>query len=1204
MITVTKRFAIVLLVVLSPILWIRAQIELQHVSTFYTDNFDAGAAEIVAYDASSKRIFFTNADNNSIGVLDVADPANPVLIDYISQAAYGGGVNSVAVASGVVAVAVEANDKVDAGRVTFWSTDGAFLADYEVGALPDMITFDASGTKLFVANEGEPNDAYTVDPEGSISIIDLSAGVQEGVVTHIAFEGLGSKEDLVAQGIRIFGPNASVAQDLEPEYIAVSDDNSTLYVVCQENNALIVVDVNSATASAILPLGTKDHSIVGQGVDASNRDDLINITNYPIQGMFMPDAIKYITIDGQSFLLSANEGDARDYDGYSEEARVKDLILDPTAYPNADLLQQDDMLGRLLSTTASGDIDGDGDVDIIHSYGARSFSIWNATTGALVWDSGDQFEQIVARELPANFNCQNDDNDFDSRSDDKGPEPEAIEVAVIGDKTYAFVGLERIGGIMIYDITIPTAPEFVQYINNRNFSADVESREVGDLGVECILYVAPDDAPNGEYMIITANEVSGTISIFQQKSEEGITTPNMLTGLNGYETEDFFTVGESINGYRPTGIWDGLGAISADEYVRLYVNSEITSAAGYPYTLANGTQLRGSRVHMMEISKSDMQVTDAKLAYHTIIDRSGSEVTSGLQLEGDEATDGLTRLCSAVLFESGEYGLEDDIFFTGEESGNGTEFCLDIANEVLYAAPWLGRASWENVTLLEAPEGQVAVLIGDDRAPAPLLLYIGEKQSGGNFLERNGLSEGKLYVWVADNGATTPEEFKGTGSDQSGKFVEIDIYEPGAAGYDALGFATIEKQDELAASVGAFFFSRPEDVATNPENGTQAVMASTGRGQLYPSDDFGTTYRIDMDFGDMSADLTILYDGDDAGAGQFEDGDFGLRSPDNLEWASDGFIYLQEDKSTRLNAFGGLSGEEASIWKLDPVSGSLTRIAQVDRSAVPSGMTDGAVGDIGNWETSGIIDVSDLFSTPAEEILLIATVQAHSVRDGIIASEELVQGGQLNFIRGPREEVAEAPIGTCEAPSWVRVRPSSANRYSVQWERVRGARGYILDIEMVGGKPQSIRIPVRSSKVRISLPSGRVAQVSITTICSDGTETEIGRKYYLRSTEKANAAYSQSPIEVEEVYGSVASLQVGVAPNPTSGIIQITHEGAQQFTRLQVFNANGALVLTQALNDRDNAHKIDISNLSQGLYFISLTDNIGNHWEGRLLKVD
>ena len=254
-------------------------------------------------------------------------------------------------------------------------------------------------------------------------------------------------------------------------------------------------------------------------MDASNDAADIEFKNWPTLGMYMPDAIKHVTIGGKSYIVSANEGDSRDYDGYSEEERVADLTLDPDAYPDAADLQQDVNLGRLKTTSADGDYDGDGDVDQIYSYGGRSFSIWDAF-GNLVYDSGNEFGKIIANLDPDNFNSNNDENDSKkSRSDDKGVEPEAIEIITKGDTILALIGLERQGGIMVYNISNPLEPYYVNYINNRDFTA-TDATMAGDLGVEDIVYIPAEQSPNGEALIVTANEVSGTVTVFGTEFED------------------------------------------------------------------------------------------------------------------------------------------------------------------------------------------------------------------------------------------------------------------------------------------------------------------------------------------------------------------------------------------------------------------------------------------------------------------------------------------------------------------------------------------------------------------------------------------------------------------------------------------------------------------------------------------------------------
>ena len=418
-----------------------------------------------------------------------------------------------AASHGLIAVAVKA-DSVDAnGQIVFLNPDGEVLAHVEAGALPDMVTFTPDGMKVLAANEGEPSGDYTIDPEGSVTLVDLSGGVEnlsQANVTQLSFAAF--NDGGLDPAIRIFGTNASVAQDLEPEYIAVAPDGSTAYVVLQENNALAIVDIAAAEVTALVALGFKDHHLPAAGLDASDKDGVINIRHWPVLGMYMPDSIAAFAVNGQTFVISANEGDARDYDGYSEETRVADLTLDPTAYPDAATLQVPENLGRLKTTTATGDADGDGDVDQIYSYGARSFSIWDSQ-GALVWDSGDQFERILAERVPDFFNAQGGD-EFDSRSDDKGGEPEAATIGIIDGRIYAFIGLERMSGIFVYDVTEPTAPVFIDYVSNWNPAGNTEDGSAGDVSPEGFAFVAAADSPTGGPLLVVANEFSGTVTVY------------------------------------------------------------------------------------------------------------------------------------------------------------------------------------------------------------------------------------------------------------------------------------------------------------------------------------------------------------------------------------------------------------------------------------------------------------------------------------------------------------------------------------------------------------------------------------------------------------------------------------------------------------------------------------------------------------------
>lgn len=890
-------------------------ITISSLGVYATGILGESAAEIVAYHAGTQRAYVVNGGDKTLDILDVSDPTAPTLISQIDMTAFGDAATSVDVFGDLLAVAVPAAEKTDPGSVLFLDPDGAVLAQVTVGALPDMITFTPDGRFVLTANEGEPNDDYTVDPEGSISIIDVSAGIDGLSDANVRTAGFAHFNDAKLDlRIRIYGPNATVAQDLEPEYIAISPDSTTAFVTLQENNALAVVDIANAEVTALLPLGFKnfdaptatldsytlaDLPVLGvteagqeillggfsglfyegmddsgrhifithtdrgpnpepmdvdgdgvnerpfalpdfqpvivrlaldaegnieileqigltrgdgtpltglpnlageagkayadeepvdlfgnpldldplgadlegivraddgtywmvdeyrpaiyhftpdgvlaaryvpagsnnaetgvnvgeealpaiyaqrranrgfeavalrdgilyafiqspidnpdtakdssskastlvrilafdtnaketvgeyfyrldgkgvdkigdavvmsdgaflvlerddavgssarklvyqididaatnflgydlprgvelqsdlglarlgitpvakrlfvdlgaigynlvdkpeglalideatiavindndfgtggafdpatglleenpnptpvvlgivhlgsNGLDASDKDDGVNIRNWPVMSMYMPDAIAAYTVDDELYLVTANEGDARDYAGFSEEKRLADLVLDAALFPNAAELQQSANLGRLRVSTASTDANGDGLVDRIAAYGGRSFSIWNAA-GNLVFDSGDAIERITAELLPEGFNSSGENDSFDSRSDDKGPEPEALALGEIDGRTYAFVGLERIGGVMVWDITDPRAPVFVTYANNRDFTVATEM--AGDLAPEGIVFVAAADSPTGRPMLLVANEFSGTTTMW------------------------------------------------------------------------------------------------------------------------------------------------------------------------------------------------------------------------------------------------------------------------------------------------------------------------------------------------------------------------------------------------------------------------------------------------------------------------------------------------------------------------------------------------------------------------------------------------------------------------------------------------------------------------------------------------------------------
>lgn len=509
-------------------------LDIEYVTSYLVDA--TGSAEIVAHDPSSERLFVLNSEGQKLEIIDFSNINTISTLNSIDLSSFGDP-TSVAYNNGIVAVSISKGFSED-GIIVLSDIDGANQSSVIVGNLPDMVAFTPDGTKLLVANEGQPNDDYSIDPEGSISIIDVTGGLSNITQSNVSNLNFNSYDPLISTlrnaGIRIFGPNATVSQDLEPEFITFSSNSETAYVTLQENNAVAVVDLTNNTIPVIVPLGLKDYSLSGNTIDTSDETDFINHANWPIKGMYMPDAIASYQVNGTTYLITANEGDAREYDTFEEESKIgkNSFVLDPTVFPNADFLKLESNLGELKATLVNGDIDNDGDFDEIHTFGARSFSIWNGSTGALVYDSGDDFERITAADPTYGvlFNASNSNNNLKNRSDNKGPEPEGVTIAEINGEFYAFITLERIGGFMTYNVTDPTNPIFEKYINNRDLGDD----EGGDLGPEGIIYVKPEDSPNNTALVIMANEVSSTLSFYALNTTT-LSTNNFNSTTNNFK---------------------------------------------------------------------------------------------------------------------------------------------------------------------------------------------------------------------------------------------------------------------------------------------------------------------------------------------------------------------------------------------------------------------------------------------------------------------------------------------------------------------------------------------------------------------------------------------------------------------------------------------------------------------------------------------
>ena len=602
--------------------------------------------------------------------------------------------------------------------------------------------------------------------------------------------------------------------------------------------------------------------------------------------------------------------------------------------------------------------------------------------------------------------------------------------------------------------------EEIENIVQKDLVLDLEDLGIDPDNVEGMTW-GPDLADGRKSLIMVSdnNFNDSQITQFLGFAVDVTDEPAQAYGLDNedtdYDIDPLFTVGNEINGYTPPGILDGIGAYTLDsDTVRLLVNHELAvndfeDIGDVPSTYyvlgdkGNPIELSFARISYFDVNSETLEIEDAGLAFDRIYDRAGQvmndpsqffiegarnlnqaveEDDQGVAVPDGDSIWGFNRFCSSALFEANWFGdgrgLTDRIYFAGEETDGGTEWAVDIENNDIWAVPMMGRGRWENITLVDTgTTDKVAFLMGDDAQARPMYLYVGDKESDANagFLERNGLADGKLYLWKADEAGLTSssEGFVGAGTMKSGTWIEVPNFDPslaGTTGYDSQGYLTQEALLDFQEDNGAFQFSRPEDVSTNPEDGMEVVYASTGRpGFDNGADTWGIVYTVKLNFDDngdpLGADLTILYDGD-------QDFERTLRSPDNLDWADDGYIYIQEDRANGDLFASQANKNEASIVRLDPdeFGGDPLRIAEINRDVVvPAGTTDSRPDTVGAWETSGILDVSELFDRDPGS-LFVFDVEAHSIRDGVIAEKNLVEGGQLAFLHVNDREVDDPVV--------------------------------------------------------------------------------------------------------------------------------------------------------------------------------------------------
>ncbi len=990
-------------------------------------------SEISAYVSIGGKLFvLSSGGGDTLQVTDASVPSLPVLLE---RKGYGGYIStSVAAYKNLVAVALvpssyDTNPSKGVVRFYRMGSNGALTAlqDVEVGYLPDGIAFSGNGRQLVIANEGQPSSNYGLDPIGSIGIIDITNPTKTPSFsyTDLSFAGVS-----LPTGVRVSGPTGtSQAKDIEPEYVSILGGKA--YVTLQENNAVAVVDLVTRRILEVRALGSVNFR--KQAVDLSDRDGASNASVFlpklgqAFEGLRMPDGIAAFSVRGENFFITANEGDAREYGSYVDVTRN-------AASPNG-------RLNTIKNPAPSGP-------NTTTAIGSRSLSIFNANTGALVWDSGTSLQTIaVAAGVYA-----------DSRSDDKGVEVESVITTKLNGRTYAIAALERSSKttVVVFDVTTPAKSSYVSHL-----VID------GSVSPEGLQVIPAKDSPTGRAQLMISNEVSNTLDMVDLKGliespgvgSAGFFQPTMLKDVAGgpaLQVSSLITNGEFTNSlnrgeevYAPTGIFDGLGAYdNRNGTYTVLANSELGNTAGAPY-LVDGVALTGARISKFIIDKDvdndasngyQSAVISGGIAYSKIVDANGNRVTDAAQING-----GLSRFCSGSFEEANRFGtgrgFANAIYLTGEETTNGLTYALDTKTDTMYALAGLGRAGWETAIQVDTgSRNTVGLLVLDDNT-APIYLWVGSKSklNGADFLQRNGLAkeQGNLYTWVptansigtSAGAAGVPDSADlnalALGTAASGRWALIGSGTQ-VAGWDQ---ATLRAN---ANALGALQLSRLEDASINPLNGKQVVFATTGNSAFGGADTFGNLITLDLSrafngLGLISSSnatsLKVIYDGDrqiaawDAANGNnngvidaAERGAFGatiIRNPDNLTWSKDGFIYVQEDRSVDKGFF---QAQEASVFKVnasaaDPVTGQAVseRWLQIDRTAVPTvyGQSDPLPSDFGNWESSGIIDVSAFYGEAAGSMFL-SDVQAHSLSNGNLGGNGyLVEGGQLNLIQNP-----------------------------------------------------------------------------------------------------------------------------------------------------------------------------------------------------------
>ena len=451
------------------------------------------------------------------------------------------------------------------GRIVFFDvTDGSIEGLTSTGYHPDMVAISSTGI-VAVANEGEYSwngngdspAAVSANQNGSVSLYNLSA-VTAGDFTAAASV---SEVNVDFTATTLTGVRYGTAGEIEPEYVAFDASGDAIFVGAQENNTIFHLDGLAAFIASpgtpaweVHPLGSVQYT-----ADVTNNDNAANIDTL-IKGLHMPDAIAVFDQGGKTYVVTADEGDARPDDSDITRASTYDDVLSEIAttpiYDDGggavtqqelfDLVKSKNELGRLNILVDQSTEGGAGTVltDIV-AMGSRGITVWeyNSSQSSLTRVSHLPLESFLLAQDPTRHNS-NDGGDpaaLDARSDDKGPEPEAVAIANIGGTNYAVVGCERQNGVVLVDLSNPAAPVAVSYINNRDNAL---------ISPETAQFVPAAASPTGAGLAIFGYEgisddgIKGGIGIYSLETADSF----KLTILHNNDGEsDLFSYRDSAN---------------------------------------------------------------------------------------------------------------------------------------------------------------------------------------------------------------------------------------------------------------------------------------------------------------------------------------------------------------------------------------------------------------------------------------------------------------------------------------------------------------------------------------------------------------------------------------------------------------------------------------------------------------------------------